>query len=432
MIRLPDHPLRFRLHDEINAHPYEPLQSPERVSYLAYLVDEQERSRELAHVEELCRHFGQTPPRAEDRHCRIVLGGLRVKIERHEEFTRYTFILSGPYGDPFADPAVCRIPAEWIERIPGKLLVAANAAVLPATADFKTASPEEAAAHFPGGRLIGSGLANGAVTAYTDFRIHDDGFSHWLLYDHCSDPNQVGRTLQRLLEIETYRMLALMAVPIVRQLRPDLKARDRQLVELTTAVAGGSEKTDEELLEDLTRLAADVENLVSTYQYRFDATRAYFGLVASRIGQLREVKIGELATLSGFLNRRLEPMRETCDSSMRWLNTLANRVTNASQLLRTRADVRREQQNHQLLAAMNRRSGLQLRLQQTVEGLSLAAITYAGASLLGILAGALFKRGLFPFDEPTMQAVAIPFVFVAAYLGTESIRRAAARDVDYY
>lgn len=430
MIRLPEHPLRLRLHDEINAHPYEPLHSPERVTYLAYLVDEQDRAREADHVGELCRHFGQNPPDTDGRSCRIVLDGLRVRIERHEEFTRYTVILAGPCGDPFAEPAICRIPAEWIEGIPGKLLVGANAAILPATADFKTASPEEAAAHFPEGRLIGSGLANGAVTAYTDFRVHADGFSHWLVYDHCGDPNQVGRTLQRLLEIETYRMLALMAVPIVRALRPDLRAKDRQLVELTAAVAGGSEKSDEELLEDLTRLAADVENLVSAHQYRFDATRAYFGLVASRIKQLREVKIGELATLSGFLNRRLEPLRETCDSSMRWLNTLATRVTNASQLLRTRADVRREQQNHQLLAAMNRRSGLQLRLQQTVEGLSLAAITYAGASLLGIIAGALFKRGLFPFDEGTMQAIAIPFVFVAVYLGTESIRRDAARDMD--
>jgi uncharacterized membrane-anchored protein len=431
MIRLPDHPLRRRLHDEINVHPYEPLHSPERVTYLAYLVDEQDRAREAAHVETLFRHFGQPIPDTASRACRIVTDGLRIKIERHEEFTRYTIILAGSFGAPFEEPAACRLPTEWIEQIPGKLLVAANAAILPATADYKTASPEEAVIHFPGGRLIGSGLANGALTAYTDFRIHEDGFSHWLVYDHCSDPNQVGRTLQRLLEIETYRMLALMAVPIVRQLRPDLRAKDRELVELTSAVAGGSEKTDEELLEDLTRLAADVENLVSTHQYRFDATRAYFGLVASRINQLREVKIGELATLSGFLNRRLEPLRETCDSSMRWLNTLANRVTNASQLLRTRADVRREQQNTQVLAAMNRRSGLQLRLQQTVEGLSLAAITYAGASLLGIIAGALFKRGLFPFDEPTMQAIAIPFVFVAVYLGTESIRKDAARDIDY-
>ena len=428
MIRLPENPLRFGLHDEINAHPYEPLHSPERITYLAFLVDEEQRACEGAHAESLCRHLNLPAPDMENRYIRIVSDGLRVKIERHEEFTRYSIILYCPFGEPFAQPAACRLPAEWIEAIPGTLLVAANAAVILATNDFKTASPEAAAAHFPDGRLIGSGLANGALTTYTDFRIHEDGFSHWLVYDHCQDPNQVGRTLQRLLEVETYRMLALLAVPIVRDLRPELKVRDRQLVELTNDVAGGSEQSDDDLLEDLTRLAADIEHLVSTHQYRFDATRAYFGLVSSRLAQLREVKIGELATLSGYLNRRLEPIEDSCESSMRWLNTLAHRVTNASQMLRTRADVRREQQNLQLLAALNRRSGMQLRLQQTVEAFSLAAITYAGAQLLGIMAGALFKRGLFPFDEPTMQAIAIPVVFLLAYWGTASIRRDAALD----
>jgi uncharacterized membrane-anchored protein len=425
MIRLPEHPMRRRLHDEINARPYEPLESPERISYLAYLVDEREREREAAHIAELCRHYGQSLPAAERKCFHLRLGELRVKVEWHEEFTRYTFILAGAADDPFGEAPICRIPVEWVARIPGKLLVAIHAAVLPASPDAAEAGPEAAAARFSGGRLVGSRLASGAVTAYTDFRIHEDGFSRWLLFDHCGDPAQVGRTLLRLLEIETYRMLALLAVPLAGALRLDLRTKDRQLVELTAAVAGGSRKTDEELLEDLSKLAADIENLVSTHQYRFDATRAYFGLVVNRISQLREVKIGELSTLSGFLNRRLEPARDSCDSSMRWLETLATRVTNASQLLRTRTDVRREQQNHALLAAMNRRSHLQLRLQQAVEGLSLAAITYAGVSLLGIIGGVLFKKGLFPFDGSTVEALAIPFVAAAVWMGTGHIREAA-------
>lgn len=430
MIRLPDHPLRRRLHDEINARPYEPVYSPERVTYLAYLVDEQERARETAHVDALCGHFGYTLSGDDGRYFHLNFNGLRVRIERHEEYTRYMFTLSGVENDPFATPAVCGLPTDWLENIPGKLLVAINAAVLAAASDFKTASPEAAAVHLPASRLIGSGLANGAVTAYTDFQIHPDGFSRWLLFDHCNDPAQVGRTLQRLLEVETYRLLASLALPVVRELRPELRIRDRELAELTAAVASSSDKqvdeldkTDEALLEDLTKLAADVERLMSAHQYRFDATQAYFALVSNRLSQLREVKIGELSTISGFLNRRMEPARNACDSSLRWLQTLATRVTNASQLLRTRADVRREQQDSAMLAAMNRRSHLQLLLQQTVEGLSLAGITYAGASLLGIIGGALFKRGLFPFDGPTMEAIAVPVVAVIVYVGTQHIRR---------
>ncbi len=426
MIRLPEHPLRLRLHDEINARPYEPLHSPERVSYLAYLVDEQDRAREAEHIAELCRHFGQELAGADDRCFHLKLDEMRLRVERHEEFTRYLFILEGTLDDPFAAPALCRLPVDWIEGIPGKVMVGIHAAVLPAAGD---SSPEAAAIRFPEGRLMGSRLANGAVSAYTDFRIHEDGFSRWLLFDHCGDPAQVGRTLLRLLEVETYRMLALLAIPLIDGLRSDLRAKDRKLVELTAAVAGDNTRTDEDLLEDLSTLAADIENLISSHEYRFSATRAYFGMVSSRLAQLREVKIGEFSTVSGFLNRRLEPARDSCDSSMRWLETLSIRVTNASQMLRTRADVRRELQNHALLAAMNRRSHLQLRLQQTVEGLSLAGITYAGVSLLAIVGDVLFKKGMFPIDGNTLEALAIPFVAAAVYLGTQHIRE-AARDTE--
>ncbi len=427
MIRLPEHPLRQKLHDEINARPYEPLRPPQRISYLAFVVNEEERAREHEHIAELCRHFDQGLAGTDERFFHLHFDDLRIRVERHEDFTRYLLILDGALGDPFAAPALCRLPEDWIARVPGQALVGIHAAVLPAEADSEAASPEAAAAYFPESRLMGARVASGALTAYTDFRLHEDGFSRWLLLDHCGDPAQAGRTLLRLMEVETYRMMALLAVPLIDGLRAELRVKDRKLVELTAAVAGDDSATDEDLLENLSEVAAGIESLISSHEYRFSATRAYFGMVSIRLTELREIKIGELATISGYLNRRLEPARNSCDSSMRWLETLSLRVTNASQMLRTRADVRREQQNHALLAAMNRRSQLQLRLQQTVEGLSLAGITYAGVSLLGIVGNALFKHGLFPFDGDTLEALTIPLVGAAVYMGTKHIWSAARR-----
>ncbi|HYE35680.1 DUF3422 domain-containing protein [Methylocaldum sp.] len=424
MIRLNQHPLRIRLHDEINARPYEPLESPERISYLAVAMDEQSRALEFAHLAELCRHFGQGLPVGDGKCYKLRLGELRIKVERHEEFTRYMFILRGAVADPFAETPIGLIPAEWVERIPGTVLVASHTAVLPGAEAADGVLPQKAAYWFPGGTVVGSSLANNAVSAFSDFRIHSDGFSRWILIDHCRQPAQVGRTLLRLLEIDTYRMLALLALPIARELIPQLRQRDRELHTLAQAVAAGSEKADESLLEELSRLAVDVENLISSHYYRFNASRAYFGLVVNRLEQLREARIDDISSLSGFLNRRLEPARNTCESVSRWLDDLSTRVTNASQLLRTRADVRREQQNQALLAALNRRSHLQLRLQQTVEGLSLAAITYAGVSLIGILGHALYNKGLFPFDSGSLEALVMPFVAAGVYLGTRHIREA--------
>jgi len=429
MICLNQHPLRLRLHDEINARPYEPLESPERISYLAVAMDEANRTMEFGHLSELCRHFGQDLSVGDGKCYNLRFGDLRIKVERHEEFTRYMFILRGTASDPFAEPPIKLLPTEWVERIPGKVLVASHVAVLPGTSTADGTLPKESTQWFPASTVVGSRLANNAVSAYSDFRIYADGFSRWVLIDYCRQPAQVGRTLLRLLEIDTYRMLALLALPIARELIPELRKRDSELHTLAQAVAAGDEKADESLLEELSRLAVVVENLISNHYYRFNASRAYFGLVANRLEQLREGRIDDISSLSGFLNRRLEPARNTCDSVSRWLDDLSTRVTNASQLLRTRADIRREQQNQALLAAMNRRSHLQLRLQQTVEGLSLAGITYAGISLIGILGDALYKKGLFPFDSGSLEALVMPFVATAVYIGTRHIRE-AVRETD--
>ena len=67
------------------------------------------------------------------------------------------------------------------------------------------------------------------------------------------------------------------------------------------------------------------------------------------------------------------------------LNAMTNRATRAGNLLRTRVDVERSAQNQSLLESMDRRVDLQLRLQKTVEGLSVVAISYYAVSLAGYL-----------------------------------------------
>jgi uncharacterized membrane-anchored protein len=80
-----------------------------------------------------------------------------------------------------------------------------------------------------------------------------------------------------------------------------------------------------------------------------------------------------------------------------------------SNLLRTRVEIEQQQNNQALLAAMNRRGDLQLKLQSTVEGLSVAAITYYIVGLVSYLAKGAQKLG-WPFSPESTAAVAIPLV----------------------
>ncbi len=416
----PDHNDRIALAHEVHARPPEPLETPSRATYVAVLIDPAERAQEAAHLAELCGLFSVSAPAPGATHFSANLGRLRLKWERHGEFSGYTFFTAGHSPTPFSEPPALRLPPGWLAALPGRTLVAAHAKLI--AADGTDADPHFGARHFGGHIVVGSEVGDGAGTAYTDFRIHADGFSRFVLVNRSLTPRQSGRMLQRLFEIEAYRMMALLALPIARRQGPTLTAIEAALASLTKDIAaeGGD---DEVLLHALTRLAADVESGLASSQFRFGACRAYFELVTTRIGELRERRLAGIQTIEEFMARRFTPAVQTCATVSQRLHDLSERVAQASALLSTRVDIARERQNGALLASMDRRAKLQLRLQQTVEGLSVAAIVYYVGGLVSYLAKAL-KAGGVKVEPDLIVGAAIPLVAIAVLL---AVRRAHQR-----
>lgn len=414
-----DYPERFVLADEVHARPYEALDTPELASYLAVLVEPGERAAERAHLVALCDRFGVAPPSESSSHFRGVFGAVRLKWERHGEFSAYTTFVHVGDGAPQPASALAALPADWVAAVPGRTIVAAEAALVAAAAGLPDAAA--LAARFRGNIVVGAEIGDGAGLAYTDFRIHPDGFVRFLIVDRSLTPRQAGRMMQRLFEIEAYRVMALLALPIARHEGPRVVEIERSLATLTDAMARDT-GADEALLAQLSFLAAQVESALAASQYRFGASRAYYDLVRSRIAELRERRIPGLQTIEEFMSRRLAPAMATCESVSRRLGNLSERVARASSLLSTRVDIARERQNQALLASMDRRARMQLRLQQTVEGLSIAAITYYVVGLVGYAAKALRSAGT-PLDVDLVVGIAIPVVAALAALGVHHVRR---------
>lgn len=420
-----NHPLRLDLNNEVHARPPEALTAPLRLSFLALSSHGGQRQQEYAHVSELASRFGATPPLPDANHYSADLGRFRLKWERHTEFSRYKFILPGAGGDPFAEPAIGAVPREWVSALPGQVLAAAHVGLDP----MDTAPPEPEALsgrRFGGNPLVGAVIAGGAARAFTDFQIHGDGFSRFLVQDRSMTPRQAGRMIQRLLEIDTYRILALLAFPVARELAPFLAHCERELAQITTAMEHAAEQDEPLLLDRLSRLQAGIESRQSDNHYRFSAAAAYYELVQRRIQELREERIQGLQTLQEFTERRLAPAMNTCRSVAARQDSLSQRVARASALLSTRVDISRERQNQALLESMNRRAKLQLRLQQTVEGLSVAAITYYVVGLVGYAAKALKAAGLDVNPDLAMGA-SIPVVAILIGLGVRRVRQMVAR-----
>jgi len=430
MLPLPaDHARRRELSAEVHARPFMHLEPSERLSHLALLTGEGGIEAERGHLAALCQRYAAPPPPAAANFHLADLGVFRLRWERHTEFATYTFFVREPVPARedgrrvrFLQPVIARVPHDWLADLPGELLAAVHLEL--EGADAPPLESEDVPAVLAADNFAGSLVSGGAATVWMNFAINDDGFGRVVVRSHALKPRQAGRLVQRLLEIETYRMMALLALPLARSGAPRLTEIGERLTGLTRSLA--DDRRDEDgraLLGRLTDLSAEIEQLAAATSYRFGAARAYHALVQRRIAELREGRIEGQQTIEEFMERRLSPAMRTCEAAGERLEALSQRVARASQLLRTRIDVELAAQNRDLLRSMDRRATLQLRLQETVEGLSVAAITYYAVGLFGYLVKG-GKAGGLPLPAETLTAVAVPLVAAAVWIGMRRGRRA--------
>lgn len=425
-----NHPQRFTLHNEVHARAPSIRSLPVRASYLAVSLSSDEKNQERKHLVALCQRFGSVPPDPDVDHFSASFDSFQMSWEQHGEFSAYIFYAYDTTQEPFAEPALKKVPVDWLSQIGGKVMVAAHASIVSPESihyhDEMDLSP--ISAYFAGNAIVGAKVSGGAASVFTDFRIHVDGFSRFLVVNHDLRTAQAGRLLHRLFDIEVYRVMALLAFPIARKLYPELKKADRQLYAITNSMTQ-ADNDDAKLLDELTALAAEVENHISSHQFRFAAASAYYQLVGQRLVDLREVRIQGIQTLGEFIKRRLEPAMNTCNSISHRFNLVSERVSNASQLLRTKVDIIIERQNQGLLASMALRAKMQLRMQQMVESISMVAITYYAASLIGKIAEALHALG-WHVNPEFAEGVSIPFILIIIAISTKRIHKIIANTTD--
>jgi len=424
-----DDALRRTLHNEIHARPSARVRLPALIAYVAVLNDGVSREQELAHLQGLPGHADLTLAQLQGNFLRLRCDGFTVKWERHTEFTRYSIVQSLPaHADwgavlPGLAPHVAT-GTDWLRHLPGQTVAAIELAMLPVGLTPPDWLPQ-AQAWLGTGAIIGSRMGNTSEgqphsCLLTHFRIGEDGFERMLVLAPADMPEgRAGRISQRVLELETYRLMALRGLPVAKQLSPVLAQAEAQLADITARLER-KQDGDQSLLDDLVGLAARVERATAEHGYRFSATRAYDRLVSERIAELRERPLPGTQTVGEFMQRRLSPAMATVAATSQRLSALSERVSRTSALLRTRVDIATEAQNQQLLEKLTRGQDLQLRLQSTVEGLSIAAISYYVVSLLLYGAKALKLAGL-PIQPELAAGLMIPVVLVVVWKTVQRI-----------
>ncbi|MGC1505134.1 MAG: DUF3422 domain-containing protein [Sulfitobacter sp.] len=424
MAPIKDYPQRYALSGELHARPFPSLKAPSSAVFLAIKQPEDAASRDkgqdVSHLYALLDHYGAARPDPQATHYYGQMGKYWLKWEQHTEMVTYTVFRDGAQERPFAPDAFDVFPDYWLTDAPGGRITSALLQVMP-----MPKAPSEISALL-GDWLVPESLAvasvlEGAAVVASDFRIDPAGHLRIAVFtDEKTGDRRRGRIVQRLLEIETYKAASMLGFSMVRWLAPQLNDLDMKLTELMAQMRGPAARA-EDTLHALLDISVELETLAVKTAFRFGATGAYRTIVGQRIEVLREERFMGRQGFAEFMLRRYDPAMRTVQSTENRLKTMSERAIRASELLRTRVDVERSAQNQDILASMDRRADLQLRLQKTVEGLSVVAISYYAVSLAGYLLYPL--AGAFGVSKGTLLALATLPVVGGVWLMVRRLKR---------
>ena len=421
-----DNPDRAALHNEVHARPSARIRLPAFILLVGVFNEGISREQECEHLQQLDPSLSLQD--MQGNFVRLRLDQYTLKWERHTEFTRYSLVqhLPAEAGLNSQAPDLMKhliLPQAWLASIPGRTFSAIQLVILPSDVSDPHAALEQAK-HWlgEGSTLIASRMGQPAHSLVaTDFKLRDSGFERMLvLAPEGTSQSRAGRISQRLLELETYRLMALRGLPAAKAVGVQLGQAEKELAGIMDTLAQ-KEGDDQALLARLMGLAAQVEKLTAENAYRFSATAAYDKLVRERIAELRESPISGTQTIGEFMQRRLSPAMATVAATAQRMAALSERISRASALLRTRVDIATEAQNRLLLEKLTHGQELQLRLQTTVEGLSIAAISYYVISLLLYAAKAVKAAGVNIHPELVAGAL-IPLVLWLVWSASKRIQ----------
>lgn len=422
-----DHPQRYQIANAIHDRPFPAFAAPAQVAFIALLTGTsptRDRTAERAHLVELLERHGAAHPPPDATHYFGAIGRHFVKWESHSEYVSYTVITDGRAAHPFDAIGFDVFPKDWLERAPGKRLTSAQIHIEKTPED--SALAEKLRDWFVPESLAVSYVLDQTAIVASDFRIDDAGHTRIAMFVNPDvGVNRIGRIMQRVCEIETYKTAALLGYLRAQKLMRDLSEIDAKMSQLVLRMSQ-ADAAPEDTLAALMPIAARLEQETADVSYRFGATLAYEGIVTQRISVLREERLEGRQTLSEFMMRRFDPAMRTTEAASKLLRSMSDRALRAGELLRTRVDVERSAQNQAILTSMDRRADLQLRLQETVEGLSVVAVSYYGVNLLAYML-APFAKGI-GISKAWLVAGLVPIVMLIVWGGVRRVKARISKD----
>jgi uncharacterized membrane-anchored protein len=423
MNSLKNHSRRYELANELHARPFPEIPGPGQALCIA-MTNPSGAAVARAQLIDLLDKFGAAHPPPEANHHHGDLGRNRLKWERHSEFVTYTLFLDVLAEKPFSSDPQSALPDDWLAVLDGEVITSILVRIERAETaqDVEQRLDSEIRNRFVGESLAAAFVLDKNAVVAGDFRIDEAGHVRFAVIGIGDvGARRMGRVVQRVLEIETYKQMAMLTLPVARKVFAEVGILETELSSISKAMADKKANPDK-TLDRLLEVSAEVEVLSAAAAFRFSAGRAYGAIVDQRVKVLREDRILQRQLFSEFMMRRFDPAMRTCQAAEKRLEDLSQRAARAAELLGTRVSVAGAEQNRQLLESMNKRAALQMRLQETVEGLSVVAVSYYAVNLLVYLLAPLTKH--YVEDKTVLAGILVLPVMLAVWL---MVRRIKAR-----
>ena len=426
--------------DELHARPYIKLSNNLRTFHFAYLIKENDEKRSWTYLNEFLSKINfQKLPKESSKYWVAEGKDLIIRYECHTEFISLTLIYPNKIENKnknklFDENFLRLLPIDFLKNFPGNLFLSSWIEMVPTKKNFR---PIDIEGFFYHDNFAGSNVAEDGANVFMSFKSDrtdflGSGLRRVFIQNKTLRTRRTGRLLQRIVELETYQVLSLLGLPQVRQETSNLSNLEKQITEITKSVSKTAKKNlnkksiaypdYQQDLNELSYVVAKIEEIDSSTNYRLSATEAYYKLVEQRIQDLREERLESFQTNYEFLSRRLQPAIRTSEAFSRRLESLATRAQRADNLVRTQIEMGVQMQNKNLLQSMDLRARAQLRLQETVESLSIVAITYYIVGLLSTLVDPINFEN-FIISKTVFLALCVPIILILIWYIAKMVRK---------
>ncbi len=409
-----EYPFRQQILEEVHARPVEMVPAELRVRRLVFVVGSETGgvAATLADFCDWCERSGFARPSNRDvRQHSFTAGGRQVTWEFHTEFVTITWTAAPDDSDSSPEGI-------GLESIDGPQLLGAMRIDLVAD----TRVPDALLPGFNPHSLCVIEVEGGAGQLATDFVPDAERFTRFEFAAGGLPPLRRAILVRRILEIETYRTMALIGLPLARQHASELGSIEAELTDRVNSLAEATETTRAQTaLEALHGLMVRAGRLSERLTYRFAACQAYGDILQARLGAIHERPTPLGSSLSRYILNRVEPALRTYAAMEKRLDVLFAKIERAIELLNVRIGLDVQIQNKEVLQTIAKTGRSQFLLQRTVEGLSTIAISYYTIGMLGYVLATPLE--MFGIEKTLVLSILAPFVLLGVWLMVRAVRK---------